>query len=99
MPDFNGAYPNTTLTLTLTLTAPQHDSNGTPLTLPPPAPQLEYGSAAVFHGVLCRHRAPPNLSNKTRVSLDFRMGIAGSGFDPNFQMKGVKAKHGWRICG
>lgn len=53
---------------------------------------LGYGEAAVFHGTLCRHFAPPNGSACTRVSLDFRIGIGGY-FDPDWALESVRAQH------
>ena len=50
------------------------------------------GEIARFHGTRCRHRAPPNASACTRVSLDFRVGIGGF-FDPLWQLKEAKAQH------
>tara|TARA_B110000091_G_C13796775_1_gene468221 strand:- start:51 stop:2345 length:2295 start_codon:yes stop_codon:yes gene_type:complete len=56
---------------------------------------LEYGKVGRFHGTLCHHYSPPNLSMCTRVSFDFRIGISGY-FDPSWQLEGVKAQHGRR---
>ena len=56
---------------------------------------LEYGEIGMFHGSLCHHRAPPNSSPYTRVSLDFRVGLGGF-FDPEWKMQGIKAQHGRR---
>ena len=56
---------------------------------------VEYGEIACFHGTLCHHFAPPNPSQHTRVSLDFRVGI-GEYFDAEWKMAGVKAQHGRR---
>jgi len=50
------------------------------------------GEAAVFHGSLCRHKVPPNPSACTRVSLDFRVGVAGC-FDPDWVLRGTKDDH------
>ncbi len=57
--------------------------------------EVGYGAIAVFHGVECRHYAPPNPSGFTRVSLDFRIGIGGH-FDPQRVDPTVKAQHTWR---
>lgn len=48
---------------------------------------VAFGEVATFHGTSCKHYAPANASAKTRVSLDFRIGIGGY-FDPNWQMRG-----------
>jgi hypothetical protein len=57
--------------------------------------EVDHGQIASFFGCLCRHHAPPNLSQFTRVSLDFRVGVGGY-FDPEWRPEGVKALHGWR---
>ena len=57
---------------------------------------VDVGQIAQFHGTLCRHRAPPNASDCTRVSLDFRIGIQGEDFDPEWQDNGVRAQHSRR---
>lgn len=56
---------------------------------------INYGIIAMFHGSLCRHYAPINKSEYTRVSLDFRIGI-GEYFDPKWVLKDVRGKHGRR---
>ena len=48
--------------------------------------------ATVFHGTLCRHYVPPNASTKTRVSLDFRIGVEGC-FDPRWVLRGTLDDH------
>lgn len=53
---------------------------------------IDYGSIAMFHGTLCRHKVPANTSPYTRVSMDFRIGI-GDYFDPNWSLDGVKFVH------
>ena len=53
---------------------------------------VAYGELAAFHGVLLHHRVPPNTSECTRVSLDFRVGI-GRYFDPGWQLREAKAQH------
>lgn len=58
--------------------------------------EVGVGEVAAFHGALCRHRAPPNASAHTRVSLDFRVGV-GPFFDPAVPV-GTKATHTWREC-
>jgi hypothetical protein len=57
--------------------------------------EIDYGEIGHFHGTLCHHRAPPNLSSYTRVSLDFRIGISGY-FDPEWSLEGIRAQHGRR---
>jgi protein-L-isoaspartate(D-aspartate) O-methyltransferase len=56
---------------------------------------VEYGEISMFHGTLCHHKAPPNLTPHTRVSLDFRIGV-GEFFDATWKMEGIKAQHGRR---
>ena len=56
---------------------------------------IDYGTIAMFHGSLCRHYAPMNKSQYTRVSLDFRIGI-GEYFDPKWVLKDARGKHGRR---
>lgn len=56
---------------------------------------VEYGEIAMFHGTLCHHKAPPNSTPHTRVSLDFRIGI-DEFFDTKWEMEGIKAQHGRR---
>jgi len=56
---------------------------------------ISIGEIAAFHGTLLHHRAPPNSSVCTRVSLDFRIGIEGY-FDPKWTLKGIKAQHSRR---
>jgi hypothetical protein len=51
-----------------------------------------YGEVVTFHGSSCRHYVNPNHSNKTRVSLDFRVGVEGF-FDPQWQMVGTTNDH------
>ena len=40
----------------------------------------------MFHGTLVRHFVPPNRSEHTRVSMDFRIGV-GQHFDPDWRQK------------
>ena len=54
---------------------------------------LGVGQVGAFHGSTCRHFVPPNASNATRVSLDFRVGPEGY-FDPQWSMSGTRAEHG-----
>jgi hypothetical protein len=56
------------------------------------ATNAEVGQAACFHGTSCRHLVPANASRRTRVSLDFRVGVEGF-FDPEWSMAGTKADH------
>ena len=44
---------------------------------------LEPGEIMRFPGTFCRHFAKPNISGKTRVSLDFRCSVS-SCFDPAY---------------
>ena len=57
------------------------------------ATHAKVGQAACFHGTSCRHLVPANASGRTRVSLDFRVGVEGY-FDPGWCMAGTKADHG-----
>ena len=50
------------------------------------------GEIASFHGSACRHYVPPNESECTRASLDFRVGVEGY-FDPGWSLKGTKEDH------
>ena len=50
----------------------------------------------VFFGTLHKHFVPANVTNKTRVSIDFRIGVEGW-FDTSWSMKGTKDKHERRI--
>ncbi len=52
-----------------------------------------YGDIHVFFGSFCRHYVPPNKTHYTRISLDFRIGIEGLGFNPSWQMLGTKDDH------
>ncbi len=54
--------------------------------------QVTHGQIGVFHGTLKRHYVPANQSDKTRVSIDFRIGIQDS-FDPLWSMSGTKEDH------
>jgi hypothetical protein len=56
--------------------------------------EVTYGEMGQFYGVYCRHFAPANPSPHTRVSFDFRIGIAPH-FDPDGKGK-AKRQHGWR---
>ncbi|EKX50365.1 hypothetical protein GUITHDRAFT_104173 [Guillardia theta CCMP2712] len=48
--------------------------------------ELEYGSFCRFYGNQCRHFTKPNLTQKTRVSLDFRVvSETSGGHDPSFR--------------
>ena len=54
--------------------------------------EADLGRCGVFHGTLCRHYVPPNASSKTRVSLDFRIGVEGC-FDPLWVLRGTLDDH------
>ena len=54
------------------------------------------GEVVRFHGTSKRHYVPSNPTTKSRVSLDFRVGVEGS-FDPNWGMKGEMGGHGRRL--
>ena len=60
------------------------------------APAMEYGQCSRFYGNKCRHFTKPNLTGKTRVSLDFRaVSSASGGHDPTFRKgrrRGAKAR-------
>jgi len=56
---------------------------------------VNYGEVVSFHGSSCRHYVNANLSNKTRVSLDFRVGVQGF-FDTQWQMTGTTDDHNRR---
>jgi hypothetical protein len=60
------------------------------------AVNCRYGEIHVFFGSFCRHYVPPNPTGYTRISLDFRIGIEGLGFDPSWQMLGTKDDHSRR---
>ena len=55
-----------------------------------------YGEAGMFHGVDCRHFAKSNDSDYTRISIDFRVGVYGMGFELDFDGVDGMKKHGWR---
>mmetsp|Transcript_12190 Transcript_12190/g.15936 ORF Transcript_12190/g.15936 Transcript_12190/m.15936 type:complete len:311 (-) Transcript_12190:133-1065(-) len=44
--------------------------------------------AVSFHGSSCRHYVNSNITQYTRMSLDFRVGVQGF-FDPRWQMRGT----------
>ena len=54
--------------------------------------EVGVGEAAFFFGTHCRHHVPANPSSCTRVSLDFRVGVAGH-FDPQWSMRGTQQDH------
>jgi len=56
---------------------------------------VQLGEMVSFHGSSCRHFVNRNSSNKTRVSMDFRVGMEGF-FDPYWQMNGTTDDHGRR---
>lgn len=53
---------------------------------------VNYGEVVSFHGSSCRHYVNANHSNKTRMSLDFRVGVEGF-YDPQWQMVGTTNDH------
>ena len=55
-----------------------------------------YGEICSFFGSYCRHYVPANKSRYTRISLDFRVGIEGLGFEIDWQMIGTKNDHARR---
>jgi hypothetical protein len=57
---------------------------------------VNYGEVVSFHGSSCKHYVNANHSNKTRVSLDFRVGVQGF-FDPQWQMAGTTDDHHRRV--
>jgi hypothetical protein len=50
-----------------------------------------------FPGSVCRHFTKPNISGRTRISLDFRCSVA-SCFDPAWKLRGhgEKSRHEMR---
>lgn len=58
--------------------------------------RLEPGHVARFHGTNVRHHVPPNKSQCSRVSLDFRIGV-GRFYDPKWRLEGVQHYHPRRI--
>ena len=50
------------------------------------------GEVVSFHGSSCKHYVPPNQSDYSRVSLDFRIGVEPY-FDPNWTMLGTISDH------
>ena len=56
---------------------------------------VDFGEIVAFHGSLCRHHVPPNTSDCTRVSLDFRIGVEGY-YDPGWSMRGTLEDHNRR---
>jgi hypothetical protein len=55
----------------------------------------QLGEIISFHGSSCRHFVNRNETDKTRVSMDFRVGVEGF-FDPRWQMNGTTDDHGRR---
>lgn len=55
----------------------------------------QMGEIISFHGTSCRHFVNRNNSDKTRMSMDFRIGVEGF-FDPYWQMNGTTDDHGRR---
>jgi hypothetical protein len=56
---------------------------------------LEIGEAWRFPGTRCRHFTRPNVSGRTRVSIDFRVSVA-SCYDEGWKMPGNKERHKMR---
>ncbi|KAJ3113002.1 hypothetical protein HK100_002135 [Physocladia obscura] len=57
--------------------------------------RLDLGQIQRFHGTLLHHRVPPNSSNFTRVSLDFRVAPVLC-FDLGWKLPGLKIQHTYR---
>jgi len=57
--------------------------------------ESDVGFATSFHGSHCKHYVNSNSTDKTRVSLDFRVGIEPF-YDPHWQMIGTKDDHSRR---
>ncbi|KAI8893886.1 hypothetical protein BC833DRAFT_624466 [Globomyces pollinis-pini] len=57
---------------------------------------LKVGEILRFHGSLLHHRIPKNNSNRTRISMDFRVAPALC-WDKSWTLKGkpMKIQHGW----
>jgi len=51
------------------------------------------GEIISFHGSSCRHYVNANSTRKTRMSIDFRVGVEGF-FDPYWVMQGTSDDHG-----
>ena len=60
---------------------------------------LQVGEAWRFPGTNCRHFTKPNISGRTRISIDFRVSVA-SCYDANWKMVGNKERHEMRsvVC-
>jgi hypothetical protein len=58
---------------------------------------LDVGEVWHFPGSLCRHFTKPNISGRTRISLDFRCSVA-SCFDKDWKLRGSgdKSRHEMR---
>ena len=54
------------------------------------------GEVAAFWGTILRHYVPCNESGRSRVSIDFRVGVEGH-FDPEWSMKGTVDDHNRRV--
>ncbi|GMH97493.1 hypothetical protein TrST_g13888 [Triparma strigata] len=54
------------------------------------------GEVAAFWGTKLRHYVPCNESGRSRVSIDFRVGVEGY-FDPEWSMKGTVDDHNRRV--
>ena len=53
---------------------------------------VNLGKVGVFFGILNKYFVPVNVADKTRVSIDFRVGVEGW-FDKEWSMKGTKSEH------
>ncbi|KAL9184364.1 LOW QUALITY PROTEIN: hypothetical protein ACHAXT_002450 [Thalassiosira profunda] len=55
--------------------------------------KADLGEVVAFHGSSCKHYVNSNHSLWTRASLDFRVGVQESGYDPDWQMLGTTNDH------
>ena len=90
--EVNFWLPFTSLDETSTLWAESAPHNGDFYPL-----LLQVGEVWHFPGSTCRHFTKPNISGKTRVSLDFRCSVA-SCFDRSWKLRGSgdKSRHSMR---
>ncbi|KAJ3059757.1 hypothetical protein HDU98_004200 [Podochytrium sp. JEL0797] len=57
--------------------------------------RLDVGEIQRFHGTLLHHRVGANETDRTRVSLDFRVSIREC-FDEEWRLPGLRIVHGYR---
>lgn len=91
--EINFWMPLTSVDLSSTLYAEASPNSGEWIAFAPMSP----GDVMRFHGVSCRHFTKPNISGKTRVSIDFRCSTKGC-FDSTWRLPGISHRHTMRDC-